>query len=120
LAKYAAKRIETRKGGPRPFWATDAYTNAKARATKAGVPFTITKDDILRALGDVCPVFGKPFVYGAGRTVPESPSLDRKVAGLGYTPDNIWVISAYANRIKSDANSEDVLRVGRAMAAEGL
>lgn len=84
------------------------FENAKKRASKQGIPFDITIDDII--VPDVCPVFKVPFVWGEGIN-DYSPSLDKIRPELGYVPGNIKVICNMANRIKSNANSDQVKQV---------
>lgn len=74
---------------------------AKARAAQAGVPFSITADDI--TIPQLCPVLGVPLVVGQAQATDFSPSLDRVLPLLGYVPGNILVISNRANRIKNNA-----------------
>ena len=92
---------------------------AKARATKRGLPFSITPDDVIIPVR--CPVLGIPLVRSVTRgPADSSPSLDRKVCALGYVPGNVVVISWRANRIKNDGTAAEVRSVLRWMEAEGL
>lgn len=78
--------------------------NAKIRATKHGVPFSLTVADI--SIPECCPVFGVTFSRPTGRARGPgdySPSLDRIDPALGYVAGNIRVISYRANRISNDA-----------------
>lgn len=84
------------------------YDNAKQRAKRLNVVFDLAKDDII--VPDVCPVLGVPFVWGEGLH-DFSPSLDRKVPSLGYTRGNVAVITNLANRIKTNATSDQVAKV---------
>ena len=79
---------------------------AKARATKAGVPFNITTDDI--SIPHECPVLGIPLIVGADKASDNSPSLDRVVPRFGYIVGNVLVISNRANRIKNDATPTEL------------
>ena len=85
--------------------------NAKARATRAGVPFEISAPDII--IPSHCPVLGVELYRTLGRKGggPNSPSLDRIKPELGYVPGNIIVISNRANRIKSDAAPHELRAV---------
>lgn len=78
--------------------------NAKRRAKRYGVPFSITVDDV--SIPYRCPVLGIKLYsnWGANHPTDNSPSLDRIVPELGYVPGNVVVISMRANRIKADAN----------------
>ena len=81
------------------------YWSAKRRAELKNLPFSITPQDI--HIPKFCPVFGTPLT---------KPNLDRKINSLGYTPENIRVISDRANRIKSDATLEEIQAIGAYMA----
>lgn len=74
---------------------------AKWRAEKAGVPCTITIEDIV--IPELCPVLGIPLQIGTRGFTNNSPTLDRIRPELGYVPGNVAVISLRANRIKNDA-----------------
>jgi hypothetical protein len=84
------------------------YNVARLRAKKTGVPFAITREDVV--IPTHCPVLGIPLivgVYGMGAMNPQSPSLDRLVPSLGYVPGNVAVISWRANRIKLDGTAAE-------------
>lgn len=81
--------------------------NARHRAKAAGVPFTITKNDIV--IPTHCPILGIPLVHQIGRGGGDSsPSLDKVRPELGYVPGNVIVISQRANRLKSDASIKEL------------
>jgi hypothetical protein len=91
-----------------------AYTlflGAKNRAKKIGVPFDITFEDVV--IPERCPVLGISLIHNAGGRShkPNSPSIDRLIPGLGYTKNNIWVISMRANAIKSNCSVEELQRL---------
>lgn len=81
------------------------YYDAKRRAKKKGIEFTITSSDI--TIPKICPVLGLEIVIGNGRT-DGSPSLDRFNNNLGYTKDNIRVISFRANTLKNNATVDEL------------
>jgi hypothetical protein len=83
------------------------WQNAKARARKYGVPFTISPDDVV--VPSHCPLLGVEIKVSPGRFSPSSPSLDRIVPDKGYVPGNVMVISFRANTIKSDAEPDEVV-----------
>ncbi len=88
---------------------------ARARALESGRELTITKEDI--SIPAECPVLGirleestgKGKVYG--EEVYNSPSLDRVNNAIGYTPDNICVMSYRANTLKKDGDLDDFLPI---------
>tara|TARA_R110002096_G_scaffold366326_1_gene559715 strand:+ start:15 stop:512 length:498 start_codon:yes stop_codon:yes gene_type:complete len=85
------------------------FHEAKKRAKRQGVPFTIEKSDI--KIPDKCPVLGIPLYVGKKGTSAHSPSLDKYVPELGYVKGNIHVISLKANTMKSNATSADVQKL---------
>jgi len=82
------------------------YRQAKHRAKRDNVPFTITVDHI--QIPTHCPVSGVPLVITDGRASECSPSLDRIRPELGYTPNNIIVVSNRVNTLKRDASLEEL------------
>lgn len=82
--------------------------NARVRAREAGLPFTITKEDLV--IPSNCPILGIPLFPARGRRGggDNSPSLDKIIPERGYVPGNIIIISNRANRLKSDATMEEL------------
>lgn len=74
--------------------------NAQHRAIRAGVPCTITADDV--QIPAFCPVLDIPLTIAAKGFQPNSPSIDRIIPALGYVPGNVAVISNRANLLKRD------------------
>lgn len=65
---------------------------------------------------DVCPMLGIQLNYdgvgeGGWSRKDNSPSLDRINNKLGYTKDNIQIISWRANRIKNDSTPEELIKI---------
>ncbi len=73
------------------------FNNARHRALRKGMEFSITLDDIV--IPEFCPVLKTPM---------ESPSIDRIDNSKGYTKKNICVISNRANRLKQDSTIEEL------------
>lgn len=69
-----------------------------------------TKDIINTfSIPKVCPALGIELDYNvSGYRLDNSPSLDRINNEIGYTLDNIHIISMRANRIKNDATIEEL------------
>lgn len=82
---------------------------AKARAKKNNLEFNIDIDDII--IPNICPVLGIPIKSGVGKTIDSSPTIDRINNNLGYVKGNIKIISWRANKLKSDATSDELYRV---------
>lgn len=86
------------------------YHNAKNRAKHQGIKFSLELDDL--NIPETCPVLGIPMAVAqrsGGNS--NSPTLDRLCPDLGYTADNIAVISMKANRMKSDCSPEEMMKV---------
>lgn len=101
--KTKIKPPEERKENDRRY---NMFHNAQHRAKIKGIPFSITIDDII--IPETCPLLGIPLVSTNNKRDPRNPSLDQKVPGKGYTPDNIWVISSRANALKWDASLQEL------------
>lgn len=90
---------------------------ARQRARRKGVLFSICREDI--RLPALCPVLGIALELAWGGRKDNSPSLDRIDNRKGYIPGNMAVISWRANRIKSDANAEELQKVASYAARAG-
>ncbi len=89
--------------------------NCRIRATLRGVPFSLTRADII--IPDRCPIFGTSFRDAAPcrRDFSQSyaASIDRIDSTKGYTKDNIIVVSCRANSIKADATVDELVKISR-------
>lgn len=84
------------------------FISSKNRAKKKNIEFTITQEDII--IPDICPVFGVPLDRSAADRV-YSPSIDRFDNDVGYTKDNIRIISTRANKLKNNATLEELKNI---------
>ena len=83
------------------------YFNAKRRARVRNIPFNLMKDDIV--IPSHCFILGIKLKRKVGRgNCDTSPVLDRIIPDLGYVRDNVQIISAKANNIKSNANLREI------------
>jgi hypothetical protein len=105
LSQYAEYQRKSRREKVRMHMLIDA----RYRAKRDGLPFSITEADIDWVTH--CPVLSIELVYvrgeGHGRR-HDAATLDRRVNDLGYVPGNVFVISHQANRMKSDATVEEL------------
>lgn len=85
------------------------WNNAKCRAKKRGIEFTITKEDIV--IPEFCPYLEVKLDSWGIKDF--CPSLDRIDNTKGYTKDNIQVISTKANRMKNTASLEELKTFAR-------
>lgn len=85
------------------------YSRAKSNAKRKGIDFTIEKHHVV--IPEVCPLLGVKLTntyLNPEDNREHVPSLDRKDNSKGYTPDNVWVISFQANRMKNTASLEEL------------
>jgi hypothetical protein len=82
--------------------------SARIRAESLNVPFDLTLEDLI--VPDTCPIFNTAMSW-SNKITNDTPSLDRLIPEKGYVKDNVAFISMRANRIKSDASLEDLLKI---------
>lgn len=87
------------------------WTEAKRRAKEKGLIFTLALTDIV--IPDVCPVLGINLFKVGEVLTANSPTLDRLIPSLGYTKENVIVVSHKANTLKSYGTAEDHEAVAR-------
>lgn len=100
------KQLNDYKYRNRNYW---MLTCAKHRAKVAGLPFNITREDVV--IPEYCPALGIKLEGGTRQDHDASPSLDRIIPDLGYVKGNVVVISHKANRIKTDATAEELRKL---------
>lgn len=91
---------------------------ARSRCKKSGIEFSLSEEDI--SIPEHCPVLGIKLTFGLGKgeghglSVRDTrASLDRIDNSKGYVPENVIVVSYRANRLKSDANVSELLKIAR-------
>lgn len=111
-----AREREWQKARRRAFPLTRILQEAKVRAAKRGLEFTISAEDL--SMPDVCPVLGLPIGMGFGARSDNSASIDRIDSQKGYVPGNVRVISWRANRLKNDATLDELRAIVAYMESE--
>jgi hypothetical protein len=89
----------------RNYWRNRLNT-LRAKCVSQGLEFDLEVSALV--IPDVCPALGIALDFSDR---DHTPSLDRVEPKGGYTKDNVRVISGRANRIKSDASCEELLRI---------
>lgn len=93
----------------------ERWFGARDRANNKGVPFTITKEDLLKIWKQqegLCNISKIPMTYDLdnGR-VFTNVSLDQKNPGQGYTINNIQLVCSAVNQLKSNWDMNTVLYI---------
>lgn len=89
---------------------TDKLRHAKKRAKKYNVPFDITPEFLDSIKVDICPILDIELSYSNTRIMDNSATLDRIIPSLGYVPGNVQIMSHLANRMKSSASTDDLVK----------
>lgn len=88
------------------------FNIAKQRSKKKNIEFSITVEDL--KVPEVCPLLGiKLDSYSDDIDI--HPSIDRIDSSKGYIKGNVWIISHRANRVKSDATADELVKIGMAL-----
>lgn len=90
--------------------ATTLFNSAKSRSISRNIPFSITKQDIVRQYetqNGKCYYSGRDLSPVAGDE--NVMSIDRIDPAIGYTPQNIVVCCWRINKMKNDFPSNDFL-----------
>ena len=85
---------------------------ARKRAAIYERAFNITAEDLY--IPEVCPLLGITLSL-TDPNLAHRPSIDRIDSNKGYIPGNVWVVSNRANRLKSDATADELIRIGLAL-----
>ena len=91
---------------------------ARRRAAKQNVPFTVPMEWIRdRLRTNVCEMTGIRFRGSGviGMRCNRSPSLDRRVPALGYTPENCRMVLWCYNAAKGSGTDQDVVDMAEAL-----
>jgi hypothetical protein len=81
--------------------------DARRRAKQHNIPFDISLEDIV--IPSTCPYLHIAIESSTGSSHDNSPTLDRIVPSMGYTRDNIIIVSNKANRMKSNATPQELI-----------
>lgn len=119
--RWKAKNIEHVRAYAREYWyrnrAQALYRAIKAKATREGVAFDLDKEWFEQRLATTCALSDLPFVLESDRKrrTAYSPSVDRIVAGGGYTKANCRMVLWCINQALHTYGEECLLEVFRAI-----
>ena len=88
---------------------TSIISECRRRAAEKNREFSLDKDEL--EFPKVCPVLNIELKHGRDDW-QNSPNIDRIDNNKGYTMDNVIVVSALANTIKTSANPNQIIKVG--------
>lgn len=86
--------------------ALSMFAEARRRASRDGLEFSIQKSDIV--VTDKCPCCNVSMAVSKMNKSRNSPSLDRLDNNIGYVASNITVICWRCNKIKGDATASEL------------
>lgn len=94
----------------------NSLRGAKQRAKRDGLPFLLTQEWAASRWTGRCEVTDIEFVFSTGRNpYLFSPSLDRIIPSLGYTPDNCRFVLHAVNALKGAGTNEQMLQIAKAI-----
>lgn len=111
-AKNAAVRADPEKR------VKSAIYQARSRAKRRKLPCHLTPDMIhalLDTCGNKCQMTGVDFSWSPDPHCPNAMVIDRIDSSLGYTEDNIQLVTNIYNTAKRHWNDDDVLAMARAL-----
>ena len=91
---------------------TQLWRHLKKSAKERGIEFDLTPSDITDiGIPLTCPILGFPIYFHRDQAQDDSISFDRIDSSLGYTRDNVVIISLRANKLKSDATLQEMEKI---------
>jgi hypothetical protein len=87
----------------------ELYSKLKSSAKKRHIEFTLTVHDLYCVDFPItCPILGMPLRWNIGEAKDDSYSFDRIDSTMGYSFDNLMVISMKANRAKNNLTDDEI------------
>lgn len=102
-------RRKIQENDPIKYTCIQMRSSASKRSAKINVDFNLTSEYLISIANEYCPILKVKLKYGGGEKCNNSASLDRIDSSLGYTEDNVQIVSALANQMKSNANDDELL-----------
>lgn len=119
------RKYRSKYRGTIDFALRQILSDAKRRAKKQGVPFSLTLEYLKSLTVSHCPITLAPIDWAKAEVVDgnpgdNSPSLDKIVPEFGYVEGNCAIISHRGNRIKSNGTIDEHRRIIKYMAEQQL
>jgi len=112
----AIGKLRRREADPMKTWVSVRLSDAKIRAKKGNLLFSLTKEILHRLWSDTCAYCNKRMVlHEASGKLQNVATLDQLIPGEGYTENNVVVCCARCNTIKSDASIDEVLNLAKGL-----
>lgn len=82
----------------------------RRRAREKGIEWNLSRELLKELIVPICPILGIELCYTNLVLADNSPTIDRIDNALGYIDGNVQVLSCLANRMKSNATPEQLLK----------
>lgn len=93
-------------------YANIIWKRARDSAKKRGITFELSRLDVMNMTVPItCPVLGIPIRMENKQASDNSLSIDRINSKKGYSFDNCIFVSWRANKLKSDATLNELVRI---------
>jgi hypothetical protein len=87
----------------------ELYLKLRSSAKKRNIDFNLTVYDMyLIDFPITCPILGIPLHWNIGEAKDDSYSFDRIDSSVGYTFDNLQILSLKANRAKNNLTEAEL------------
>ena len=107
--KYT-RRLELTNGDP---WRFSSLKVSKQRysARRRGLNWALDADSTVKKIAESthCAISGRPLEFEIDNV--NSPSIDRKNSGIGYTDCNIQIVTTGINKAKQDLSDDEFIKL---------
>lgn len=108
--EYYEKRKESINSRRRSDTVSKWIFRTARRAKEKGIEWNLSRELLRTLVVPVCPILGIELCYSNSVLADNSPTIDRINNNLGYIEGNVQVLSCIANRMKSNATPEQLLK----------
>ena len=90
----------------------ELLNHLKQSAKKRNIHFDLTMNDLNNlSFPLTCPILGIPLYFNRGFAADNSYSVDRISNDVGYTIDNVIIVSNRVNTLKSNATVDEMRKI---------